>query len=181
MAAAETTGAGTAAKPPAGVAAPASVARAAPDRSTDPLVGLADIRGPAPTVERVAADGAAAFAAGLAVALAAAALWRVVTRPAPTARDRALVALSAAAGLDPPERAAAMARAIAEAATAPGEAPAGFGAPESRARLAARTGSDWFLGPEAERFGAALYRPDPAVDLDAVDRRLRAILRAAPR
>lgn len=205
MAAAD--GAGTAATPASTKPAPATpnpampAAGAAPSPETagDPLAGLADIRGAEPTPARLGADAAAAFSVGLVLALLAAGLWRLVTRRPADARSTALAALAAAAALDPGDRAAAMAR-IATAAAArraagarrpdagpsdagssAGVAPPGFATEAGRRGLARYLGVPWFESDEAARFAAALYRPDPDLDLGSVERRIAAALRRLPR
>ncbi|MBT9288890.1 hypothetical protein [Prosthecodimorpha staleyi] len=140
------------------------------------LAGLVDIRGPQPTLESLAADTAIAIALGISLAIVAGLVARpfVVARTSP--RARALAALRAAAALPPDEAAPALARALADHVAAHGGPSGSLADPATRAALDRFFTTDWFSGPEAQRFAAALYRPDTRLDGRAIADRLAGLV-----
>ncbi|WP_407050389.1 hypothetical protein [Methyloraptor flagellatus] len=151
-------------------------AQTAATGAADPLAGLIDIRGPAPTQPGTMADAALAGAGGIALALLVALALRPFARRPQTPEAIALAQMTAARQRGPSERASALASAFAAWAGSPG-APVRLSAPAGRAALDARFGTDWFAGPAGTRFATALYRPDPELDLDAVERQFAEIIR----
>ncbi len=123
------------------------------DLAPDLAAQLRPARWPVPTGAEALADGVLAFGLGLLVALAIFGLLRLFLAPR-TARGAGLLAeLAASRALEPGERLLAQARIA-------GRLPA---AAETRARLA-----------------AALYRPEPGLDLGEIDAALDAAIRATP-
>jgi hypothetical protein len=144
--------------------------------SREALAGLVEIRGPQPTIESLAADTAVAIAIGIALAMLVGLMARrfVVARTSP--RARTLAALRAAAALPPDVAAPELARALADHVAATGGPVGSLVDPEARAALDRFFATDWFSGPEAQRFAAALYRLDPGLDGGAIADRLARLI-----
>ncbi|TPQ50853.1 hypothetical protein C2U72_11320 [Prosthecomicrobium hirschii] len=140
------------------------------------LAGLVDIRGPQPTFESLAADTAIAIAIGIALAMLVGLMARRFVVPRTSPRARTLAALRAAAVLPPDVAAPVLARALADHVAATGGPAGSLADPAARAALDRFFATDWFSGSEAQRFAAALYRPDPGLDGGAIAERLARLI-----
>ncbi|SMF51841.1 protein of unknown function [Tistlia consotensis] len=142
----------------------------------DRLARLHGLRLPALDTGAVLADVAAAFAAGLLLAILVVLLARAFLRPADSPRRRLLADLAGSRTLPREERLLAQARLLRRLAAEIEEGEP-VRAEDWPGLLDQRLGTDFFTAGAGARLREALYRRDAALDPESIDRELTRLLR----
>lgn len=149
----------------------------------DPLAGLRDIRFPAPTIETLLTDALIAIAAGILFALFVTFFTRLILRKRRSLREAVLAGLEATRQLKSGHRLFAQAALLKQAAS---EIPLLEDSSDAQAKLRSWTAkldhwlrSDFFSKGMGVKLREALYRQEPDLDPDAVDRELVRLIRRA--